>query len=328
MNTVRQAAATVAGAVLPFNTNTNGCHAHRLRVTPPNFINNYNKLDDISHNSGTSHDTLNTGDKAAGSLSADAAGRANADENGQGKDTCGKDTLYIVMPAYNEEANIEQVVSKWYPLLANGSEESRLVIADSGSSDKTHLILESLQQNFPKIVLLSDTIRYHGPKVIALYNYAIESGADYVFQTDSDDQTRPEDFASFWQDRQQYDAIFGLRRVRGDGRVRGFVEKVVCLLVLCFFGVHVPDANAPFRLMKCSELKQYMSAFSPDYNLPNILITTFFVFYRHRVCFREISFRPRMAGTNSINVKRIILIGIGALRDFARFRRWMRMRKS
>ncbi|MDO4840337.1 MAG: hypothetical protein Q3990_06640 [Desulfovibrionaceae bacterium] len=158
--------------------------------------------------------------------------------------------------------------------------------------------------------LCSDTIRYHGPKVIPLYNYAIGCGADYVFQTDSDDQTRPEDFASFWQARQQYDAIFGLRSVRGDGKVRGLVEKIVCLLVLFFFGVHVPDANAPFSLIKCSVLKQYMSAFSPDYNLPNILTTTFFVFYRHRGCFREISFRPRMAGTNSINVKRIILIGI------------------
>ena len=110
--------------------------------------------------------------------------------------------------------------------------------------------------------------------------------------------------------------------------MHGFVEKIVCLLVLCFFGVHVPDANAPFRLMKRSVLKQYMSAFSPDYNLPNILITTFFVYYRHSVCFKDISFRPRMAGTNSINVKRIILIGIGALKDFAGFRRWMHMRKN
>ncbi len=271
----------------------------------------------------TDSDTLNTGDIPAGNLSPDVSTLTNDNESGQKKDT-----LYIVMPAYNEEANIEQVVSKWYPLLEYGSEESRLVIADSGSNDKTHLILENLQQNFPRLVLLSDTIRYHGPKVIALYNYAIGCGADYVFQTDSDDQTRPEEFTAFWQARQQYDAIFGLRRVRGDGRVRGFVEKIVCLLVLCFFGVHVPDANAPFRLMKCSVLKQYMSAFSPDYNLPNILITTFFVFYRHRVCFKEISFRPRMAGTNSINVKRIMLIGIGALKDFARFRRWMRMRKN
>ena len=27
------------------------------------------------------------------------------------------DTLYIVMPAYNEEENIESVVRSWYPVL-------------------------------------------------------------------------------------------------------------------------------------------------------------------------------------------------------------------
>ena len=26
------------------------------------------------------------------------------------------DTLYFVMPAYNEEANIEEVVSQWHPI--------------------------------------------------------------------------------------------------------------------------------------------------------------------------------------------------------------------
>lgn len=30
------------------------------------------------------------------------------------------DSLYIVMPAYNEEANIERVVRLWYPLLGGG----------------------------------------------------------------------------------------------------------------------------------------------------------------------------------------------------------------
>ena len=46
------------------------------------------------------------------------------------------DNLYIVMPAYNEEENIREVVQSWYPLLEGKSEDSRLVIADSGSKDR------------------------------------------------------------------------------------------------------------------------------------------------------------------------------------------------
>ena len=51
------------------------------------------------------------------------------------------DTLYIVMPAYNEEDNIIDVVSSWYPILEGKDPASRLVVADSGSVDRTHELL-------------------------------------------------------------------------------------------------------------------------------------------------------------------------------------------
>ena len=53
-------------------------------------------------------------------------------------------SLYIVMPAYNEESNIEEVVKAWYPVLEGKSARSKLVIADSGSTDATHEILMNL----------------------------------------------------------------------------------------------------------------------------------------------------------------------------------------
>lgn len=92
------------------------------------------------------------------------------------------DSLYIVMPAYNEEENIEKVVESWYPILSGKAEESRLVIADCGSKDKTHEILEQLKNDkYPKLEILETTNQFHGPKVIALYDYAIKNGIDYIF---------------------------------------------------------------------------------------------------------------------------------------------------
>lgn len=97
------------------------------------------------------------------------------------------DSLYIVMPAYNEEENIESVVKQWYPILEGKSENSRLVVADSGSTDHTHEILLKLKtEKYPRLEILATTNRYHGPKVIALYDYAIKNNVDYIFQTDSD----------------------------------------------------------------------------------------------------------------------------------------------
>ncbi len=234
------------------------------------------------------------------------------------------DTLYIVMPAYNEEENIESVVRSWYPVLKGKSESSRLVIADSGSRDRTHEILEQLRSGeFPQLEILHTDNQYHGPKVIALYKYAIANGADYIFQTDSDGQTDPEEFGAFWKARRKYAGIFGNRKVRGDGKDRAFVEKVVCALVLLYFGVKIPDANAPFRLMKAQTVAKYIDKMPEDYNLPNIMMTTYFAYYREPTAFRTISFKPRQAGVNSVNIPRIVKIGWNALGDFHKLKKNM-----
>lgn len=234
------------------------------------------------------------------------------------------DTLYMVMPAYNEEENIESVVRSWYPVLKGKSESSRLVIADSGSRDRTHEILEQLRSGeFPQLEILHTDNQYHGPKVIALYKYAIANGADYIFQTDSDGQTDPEEFGAFWKARRKYAGIFGNRKVRGDGKDRAFVEKVVCALVLLYFGVKIPDANAPFRLMKAQTVAKYIDKMPEDYNLPNIMMTTYFAYYREPTAFRTISFKPRQAGVNSVNIPRIVKIGWNALGDFHKLKKDM-----
>ncbi len=234
------------------------------------------------------------------------------------------DSLYIVMPAYNEAENIESVVSAWYPMLDGKGEDSRLIVADSGSTDETHEILLRLSAKYDKLWILSDTGRFHGEKLMALYRYAIDKGADYIFQTDSDGQTDPDEFETFWEMRTEYDGIFGHRQVRQDGKMRVFIEFVVCRLLKYYFGVNLPDANAPFRLMKTGILKKYLYKLPDDYNLPNIMIAAYFTFYKEKTAFKKITFKPRQGGENSIDLVQIFKIGCKALGDFGRFRKEMR----
>lgn len=229
------------------------------------------------------------------------------------------------MPAYNEEANIENTIKSWYLVIEKfGNEESRLVVADAGSADKTHEVLLELQKDCPKIDILSEGDKQHGPKVIALYRYAIASGADYIFQTDSDGQTDPDEFEGFWGKKERYDAVIGKRTVRGDGKSRKFVEDVLCTILRVFFGVKIQDANAPFRLMTSEIVEKYIGRLPDEYNLPNVMMTTFFSYYNENICFEEISFKPRQGGTNSINIPKIVKIGWKALSDFEEFAKEMR----
>lgn len=235
------------------------------------------------------------------------------------------DSLFIVMPAYNEEGNIENTVKDWYGILEGKSDKSRLVIADFGSKDKTHEILQAMKNNgYPQLEILENKNQFHGPKVLDLYKYAIDNEVDYIFQTDSDGQTNPAEFDAFWNMRNEYAGIFGNRTVRGDGKDRAFVEKVVCFLLKLYFHVNVPDANAPFRLMRTDVVKKYINKMPDDYNLPNIMMTTYFAHYKEKMVFKEITFKPRSAGVNSVNFKRIIKIGWKALADFHSLKKGMK----
>ena len=234
------------------------------------------------------------------------------------------ESLYVVMPVYNEENCIRRVVEEWYPILSNGNGDSRIVVADGGSTDGTLPILYGLQKEYPKLVVLEKPGTDHGTKVILLYRYAIEKQADWIFQTDSDGQTLPEEFGAFWAMRSSCDAVLGLRKKRGDGYGRKLVEDVLRVIIRLYFGVLVPDANAPFRLMRSVVVKKYLDCMAADFYLPNAVLTACFSRYGERVIFREITFRPRQGGKNHMNLRRIVKAGLSSFGSFAKIRRTLK----
>ena len=235
------------------------------------------------------------------------------------------DVLYIVIPAYNEAQNLPDVIRQWYPIVSshNAEGKSKLIVLNDGSRDETRDVLEELKKDRPLLEAVDKENEGHGPTLIRGYKQALAEHADFIFQTDSDGQTNPNEFESFWEKRHDYDAVFGNRTERGDGKQRAFVEKTLCHILHHYFRISVPDANAPFRLMSAEYLAKYLPRLRSDYNLPNVMLTVFGVYYHDWVTFIPISFAPRTQGKNSINMKKIFRIGRNALKDFRDFKHAM-----
>lgn len=236
------------------------------------------------------------------------------------------DKLYIIVPAYNEADNIEKLIDDWYPVVEkhNGDGASRLVIINDGSKDNTYELMQECAKERPWLLPLTKPNGGHGPTLLFGYQYAIENGADYIFQTDSDGQTDPAEFEQFWELRNTYDAIIGNRSNRQDGASRKFVEKTLLVILRMTFGVCIPDSNAPFRLMKRELVERYIKKMPQDFNLPNVMLTTYFAYFKEKIKFIEITFKPRQAGMNSINIKKIVKIGWKAIGDFRYLKKHIR----
>ena len=226
--------------------------------------------------------------------------------------------IYFVMPAYNEAENIEETIKQWYPVVEKCGKDCRLVIANDGSKDDTFSKMLSLKSTYPQFEPLDKPNSGHGATVLYLYRYALEHGADYIFQTDSDGQTNPDEFWQMFENREKYDFQIGHRLGRQDGASRVFVTKTLRFVVWLMFHEWVIDANTPFRLMEKDKLKAIMDVIPQDYGLCNVAISAIAVKWKYRIGWYRITFRPRQGGVNSINMKRIFKIGWKAIGDFRR----------
>lgn len=99
-------------------------------------------------------------------------------------------------------------------------------------------------------------------------------------------------------------------------RVRMVSNGSLLTLLRLYYGVHIPDSNAPFRLMKASLVAKYINKLPQNFNLPNVMLTTYFAYFKENITFRKITFAPRQGGVNSINIPKIVKIGWHALGDF------------
>lgn len=227
------------------------------------------------------------------------------------------DRLFIIIPAYNEQENIRQVVSDWYPIVEKHGNDSRLVVIDDGSRDDTYKILKELESKMPNLTALTKANGGHGSTILYGYKYALENGADYVFQTDSDGQTLPSEFEPFWLARTKYDITIGYRNKRRDGFSRIFVTRILRLVVYMCFRVYVLDANTPYRLMSATTLRENIKYIPDDFFLTNVALSAIYKKRRQKVHFIPISFRPRQGGTNSINLVKIFKVGLSSLRSLS-----------
>jgi len=162
-------------------------------------------------------------------------------------------SISVVLPAHNEEGNIEVVASRASEVLPTVAQQFEILIVDDGSKDRTGVIADRLAAENPNIKVI------HHPRNRG-YGHAWRSGiaaasGDWIFFMDSDRQFDIGDIGRLTTQSEPYEIVTGYRISRNDPYYRFLVGSCFNVLVKLLFNVHLRDIDCGFKMFRAPLLK-------------------------------------------------------------------------
>jgi glycosyltransferase involved in cell wall biosynthesis len=158
-------------------------------------------------------------------------------------------SISAVLPAYNEEENIETAAVKMLDVLKTlPFSEYEVIIVNDGSADRTAEVSDEVARKYPGIRVI------HHPKNLG-YAQALKTGftnarSELIFYTDSDNQFDVRELKNFISPIEDYDMVCGFRIYRYDPFTRLFLSWGFNLLVRIIFRIRVRDIDCAFKLFR------------------------------------------------------------------------------
>ena len=168
------------------------------------------------------------------------------------------DIPWLILPTYNEAENIAAIVTSAGAVLAEAAPAGhRVLVVDDGSPDGTGEIADCLAAEHEWLQVLHRTEKNGiGPAYLAGFRYALDHGAAYVLEMDSDFSHDPADLARLLRAvHAGADLALGSRYVAGGGvtdwgLLRRFVSEGGSTYARLMLGLRVRDLTGGFKCFR------------------------------------------------------------------------------
>lgn len=155
-------------------------------------------------------------------------------------------SLSVVLPAFNEEKNIEKTILNSFKYLNNKFKDFEIIVVDDGSVDITHKVVEKLTNEYQNIILKKHDVNRG-------YGQALKTGFDaanknYIFLMDSDGQFDISDLDKFLPYIDDSNIVIGYRINRADSKIRKLNELLYHLYLRAIFGIKIKDVDCAFKI--------------------------------------------------------------------------------
>lgn len=122
--------------------------------------------------------------------------------------------ISVVIPVYNEEENVARLHSVLKEVMDGTGLTYEIIFVDDGSRDSTGEILEKLQRDDPRLVVIS--LRRNFGQTAAISAGFDHSRGGVIVTLDGDMQNDPKDIPRLWHEIQECDVVSGWRAERKD----------------------------------------------------------------------------------------------------------------
>jgi dolichol-phosphate mannosyltransferase len=158
----------------------------------------------------------------------------------------------VIVPTYNERDNIWALLDRLLAL-PFGLE---VLVVDDNSPDGTGELVQARKEADPRIHLLSRAGKLGlGSAYVAGFRYALERGAQYVFEMDADFSHDPESIGDFLKAAEHADLVLGSRYLHGVTVVHWPLSRLILsysanVYTRLITGLPVRDATGGFKCFR------------------------------------------------------------------------------
>ena len=165
---------------------------------------------------------------------------------------------WLILPTYNEAENVNAILTAAGEVLAKAAPDGfRVLVVDDGSPDGTGQMADEMAAEHEWVQVLHRTEKNGiGPAYLAGFRHALDHGAAYVMEMDSDFSHDPADLARLLQAVYDgADLALGSRYVPGGGvsdwgLLRRFISEGGSTYARLVLGLQVRDLTGGFKCFR------------------------------------------------------------------------------
>ncbi len=228
-------------------------------------------------------------------------------------------SISAVLPAWNEEANVEKAVRDVTAVLAGLGGDYEVIVVDDGSRDRTGEVVTGLMSEFPRLRLVQHVVnRGYGGALRSGFTAATK---ELIFLTPADNQFDVQELHNLLPLIAQADIINPYRAHRQDPAHRRLNAAAWNLLMRLLFGYVARDIDCGFKLFRRNVIDRVTLTSNGAF-----LDTELLVGAKARglkIVEVPVTHLPRTAGTQTGAKLKVIL---NAFRELIRY--WWRLRRE